>query len=223
MLAKYSHPCCLCGDDVQGMPITFVQERREYAHTTCAEMEHYFLPVGAMDPRTAASATPRETPASGEVTELDHRASWRVARCHPERLQAISNCMSGACQREGPRELRCSECNRGLHRQCGLISRGAASVGVFRCMDCRLAATLQPSHSPEQRQVSKAICASRMMGQLVGKAKGTYGGYSTFTSRAQRFMDASAQQHPLTSADTFSNFLEWQCREGTLQMRKPYM
>ena len=132
-----------------------------------------------------------------------------------ERRARVRECIEGRCGRTDPKDMRCLGCECEMHGVlCASISRGFASLGVFRCALCRLRAQFPTAGADHQFSQAAVRAKERdMLFELTTAQESTGASFADYASLKLRYMtsleEAVESQAPEDCVEAFKSFLHW--------------
>ena len=168
--------------------------------------------------KQSAAAERAKGPAASEKREaqLAHRFS-------DERCRNLRECIEGRCKATGTRTWCTAGCGRGVHvTSCLQMSSARATLGAFKCGDCRAEEMMPYSCSLPPGLVKEGDKSS--MAELSTGAEGTAKGYAEF-ARLERLWLAHMVERtegvtmssfilPRHGIESFLSFLRWLVTDG---------
>ena len=126
-----------------------------------------------------------------------------------DRVAACMRCLAGDCGKTGDK-LFCDSCERGIHRECGQLSK-TASLGVMRCTECRMA-EMRVTQPAGPRVIE--MCAMRMITELSSRLESTAQGHLAIERMQADFLNSKLESgqgmaKPVDNAESFCALLEW--------------
>ena len=144
------------------------------------------------------------------------------------RCCAALACLEGKCAHSDAFDMRCIECDAGVHgAKCLGLTKGKVAIGIFQCVGCRLTgakgrsnegpseADAEPGEPPSPSREARMLAAEAMLSRMAAGSEG-FGGamakasklQTEFTTWMTKEMGSSVAL-PIDSEDSMILFMRW--------------